>query len=249
MASLLEAGQVRLSGRRTFDSGPRAGDSAGPPAAAGTGWPRGPARRPRLPSPRPPRPGRPRETAAARRDRSRTASRSRATRCNSSAPLSRLHAHLVGEGERRAQRVDRGVAPLPRAPADQRQHGVLVEQRLVPQHDVPLGLPLERVEPAAARAPHPDRVVQPHGQPRSQRASASGRRPAGSPSGPPARATPRRSESSARRTVSRTPAGACACAAARRAGQRAASRDAAQRRGRRRRRASAVTRSGAAVSR
>ena len=82
----LKQGSVRLSGRRTSGSGPRVGDSAGPPAGAGIGWPRGPGPRPRLPSPGPPRQVA-LQAAAARRDRSRRASKSRLRRCNSNDPL------------------------------------------------------------------------------------------------------------------------------------------------------------------
>ena len=79
------------------------------------------------------------------------------------------HAHLVGEGQRRAQRVERGVPPLLHAAAHEREHRVLVEQRLVPEHHVPRRLPLEGVEPAAARAPDLHPVMQPHRQSRAQR--------------------------------------------------------------------------------
>src|SRR5690349_21329998 len=83
--------------------------------------------------------------------------------------LRRLHAHLVGKGERRAQGVDGGIAPLPGPATHQGEHGVLVEQRLVMQDHVPLGLALEGVEPAASGAPYAQGVVKADRQPRAQR--------------------------------------------------------------------------------
>ena len=152
---------------------------------------------------------------------------------------------------RSARRSWRSGAPAPGSP-DESEQGVLVQQRLVPKHHVPFGLPLEGVEPGARAIARPrlDNAAAPAAPSAARRAS--GRRSSRFSERTTGARDPLAVGVGGQADVSRTGWRPTACAAAG-SGREQSTRRSPAHRSRPRRRSSAIgeqrTRSGAAVSR